>query len=98
LPPVSLSIKVDENLKLRMENQARRERQSVDDFTLHAIQNLVEEREYFYEQMEIAEAEADKGIFISGEAMHRWMASWGTDNELPPPEPDIFPEGDKRQR
>jgi predicted transcriptional regulator len=98
LPPVSLSVKVDEDLKLRLENQARREHQSVDDFTRLAIQNLVEEREYFYEQMEIAEAEADKGVFISGGAMHRWIASWGTDNELPPPEPDIFPGGDKRQR
>lgn len=37
-------------------------------------------------------AEADKGVFISAEAMHRWVESWGTDNELPPPEPDIFPE------
>jgi predicted transcriptional regulator len=37
-------------------------------------------------------AEADKGIFISAEAMHRWVESWGTENELPPPEPDIFPE------
>jgi hypothetical protein len=37
-------------------------------------------------------AEADKGVFISAEAMHRWIESWGTDNELPPPEPDIFPE------
>ena len=36
-------------------------------------------------------AEADKGIFISEEAMHRWIESWGTENELPPPEPDIFP-------
>jgi hypothetical protein len=36
-------------------------------------------------------AEADKGVFISAEAMHRWIESWGTDNELSPPEPDIFP-------
>jgi hypothetical protein len=35
-------------------------------------------------------AEADKGVFISGEAMHRWIESWGTANELPPPEPDVF--------
>ncbi|MBN9242377.1 MAG: hypothetical protein J0I98_06245 [Mesorhizobium sp.] len=35
-------------------------------------------------------AEADKGIFISQEAMHRWIESWGTENELPPPEPDVF--------
>jgi hypothetical protein len=35
-------------------------------------------------------AEADKGVFISAEAMHRWIESWGTENELPPPEPDVF--------
>ena len=35
-------------------------------------------------------AEADKGVFISADAMHRWIESWGTENELPPPEPDVF--------
>jgi predicted transcriptional regulator len=35
-------------------------------------------------------AEADKGVFVSAEAMHRWIESWGTENELPPPEPDVF--------
>ena len=38
-----------------------------------------------------AVAEADKGVFVSSEAVDRWMESWGTDNELPIPEPDIFP-------
>ena len=39
-----------------------------------------------------AEAEADKGAFISQEAMMRWMDSWNDDGEpeLPMPEPDIF--------
>lgn len=37
-------------------------------------------------------AEADKGIFVSSEAVHRWMESWDTENELPIPEPDIYPE------
>jgi hypothetical protein len=36
-------------------------------------------------------AEADKGIFVSGEAVFEWMKSWGTDNVKPFPEPDIFP-------
>jgi predicted transcriptional regulator len=35
-------------------------------------------------------AEANNGVFISSEAMLRWMESWGADNELPPPEPDVF--------
>ncbi|CAN7687505.1 hypothetical protein [Rhizobium sp. LjRoot254] len=45
--------------------------------------------------IEAALAEADKGIFVSQEAVDRWMESWGTENELPMPEPDIFPEGYK---
>ncbi|WP_413992194.1 hypothetical protein ACMDCR_08950 [Labrys okinawensis] len=43
------------------------------------------------EALKIAVAEADKGIFISGEAVEAWVRSWDTENELPPPEPDIFP-------
>lgn len=35
-------------------------------------------------------AEADKGVFVSAEAMLRWVKSWGTENELPRPEPDVF--------
>jgi predicted transcriptional regulator len=33
-----------------------------------------------------AMADIDAGRFISHEAVMRWVASWGTDNELPPPE------------
>ena len=38
-----------------------------------------------------AVVEADKGIFISQGKMDAWVSSWGTDSELPPPEPDVFP-------
>jgi len=44
------------------------------------------ERKLLKERM----AEADEGVFISAEAMNRWIESWGTENELPPPEPDVF--------
>ena len=33
--------------------------------------------------------EAGKGAFISQEAMDTWIASWDSEAELPPPEPDI---------
>lgn len=40
------------------------------------------------EERAIAEAEADiaAGRVISNEAVMRWIRSWGTENELPPPE------------
>ena len=34
--------------------------------------------------------QADKGAFISQELVEAWVDSLGSDNELPPPEPDIF--------
>ncbi len=39
------------------------------------------------EERAIEEAEADiaAGRVISNEAMTRWLLSWGTPNELPPP-------------
>jgi len=39
-----------------------------------------------------AKAEAEKGVFISQDAMEQWVDSLGTNNELPMPEPDIFPD------
>ncbi len=33
-----------------------------------------------------AEASIAAGQVISHEAMRRWLLSWGTENELPPPE------------
>ncbi len=36
--------------------------------------------------------EADKGVFVSQEKIDAWVSSWGTNSELPPPEPDIFPD------
>lgn len=41
---------------------------------------------------EVLEAKKDveKGEFISQEAIKKWLNSLGTENELNPPEPDVF--------
>jgi hypothetical protein len=41
------------------------------------------------EELRAAIAEADKGVFISHEAMLAWANSLGADKELEPPKPDI---------
>lgn len=43
------------------------------------------------QMIDAAVKEADEGIFISQAAMNAWVDSWGTDNELAPPKPDIRP-------
>ena len=32
-----------------------------------------------------AQAELDAGFYVDGDEMHAWLASIGTDHELPPP-------------
>jgi len=32
----------------------------------------------------------ESGVFHSGEQIIEWLDSWGTENELPSPEPDVF--------
>jgi hypothetical protein len=48
--------------------------------------------------MNEAFAEMENGIFISGEKVHAWVESLGTENEQPFPEPDIFPEAKSELR
>jgi predicted transcriptional regulator len=66
---------------VRLPDSLRRE---VDDFAKATKQKA------YLAAIDEALAEADKGVFISGEAVSKWLASWGTPDELPPPEPDIF--------
>jgi predicted transcriptional regulator len=77
-------------VRRRLEEEARSQDISASDLIGRAIESYFEVCEAEREVLRQRIAEADKGVFISGEAMHRWIASWGTDNELPPPEPDIF--------
>lgn len=90
------SVRLDEDLKSRLEKQAELENRSSAFIVQKALEGYLGARDRFYREIDAAFAEAEKGVFISQEAMHRWMDSWGTDNELPPPEPDIFPAGNKK--
>lgn len=51
---------------------------------------LTSDEEAYLAAIGEALAEADKGVFVSGEAIIEWLESWGTDNVKPSPEPDIF--------
>ena len=87
---VPLSLHVDAELKKKLEDEARSQNVSAENVAERAIQRYLEIREQERGVLRERIAVADKGIFISEEAMNRWIDSWGTENELPPPEPDIF--------
>jgi predicted transcriptional regulator len=86
------SIRFDAKLKARLEKEAKRRDRPVGYIVNRAVKSYFGELDRLEKELDDAVAEADKGIFISGEKVFEWMRSWGTENELPPPEPDIFPE------
>jgi predicted transcriptional regulator len=88
---VPLSLHVDAQLKEKLENEARLQKISPDDIAKRALENYLEFQEQDRKIMRERIAEANAGVFISEEAMLCWVESWGTKDELPPPEPDIFP-------
>ena len=92
---VPLSLHVDTDTRKKLEAEANFQQSSAEDVAELAIKRYLEIREHEREILRERIAEADRGIFISEEAMTRWIDSWGTDNELPPPEPDIFPDPPK---
>lgn len=87
---VPLSLHVPAQLKEELEQEARLLKVSESEIAGRAIEAYLNLQAHKRDVIAAAVAEADKGVFISSEAMHRWIESWDTDNELPPPEPDVF--------
>ena len=86
------SIRLDPMIKKRLEKEAKLERRSAGFMVQQVLEDFLDGRDYERKIADEAFAEAEKGVFISGEKVFAWMESWGTDKELPFPEPDIFPE------
>jgi predicted transcriptional regulator len=87
------SLRLEPELKEWIEAEAERRDRSAGYIVTQALNSMKEASERKRRMIEEAIAEADKGVFISEEAMTRWVMSWDTDNELPEPEPDIFLKG-----
>ena len=87
-----LSLHLAEETRKALEHQARLHDVSEAEMVKQVIEDFLDAQAYKREAVAAAVAEADKGVFISEEAMHRWIESWDTDDELPPPKPDIFPD------
>lgn len=84
-----LKIDVSEKVMSRLASSARESHRGETEIVEEAIAEYLDRQD-----MELAAVEqgmllaAEDGL-ISHEAMKAWLLSWGTDNELPPPEPDI---------
>ena len=85
-----LSLRIDAGLKKDLEREARREERSASWLAVKAIEAMLHDRAEKREAIHEAIAEADKGTFISQDAMDAWVSSWSTETELPQQETDVF--------
>ena len=85
-----LSLRIGVDLKKSLEREARREERSISYLAVKAIEAMLRSRAEKRAAIRAAVAEADKGAFISQDAMDAWVSSWDTDSERLPPEPDLF--------
>lgn len=87
---VPFTLRIDPEVKAGLEEAAKANDRTASYVAAKAIEAYLKAREEKRRILEEAVKEADKGVFISEEKMDAWMMSWGTDNPLPPPTPDIF--------
>ena len=83
------SMRMDADLKAAIEEEARRQDMSAAQVVTWAVRSHLRAQQAKRAAVEAALAEAEKGEFISGEAVMAWVQSWGTSDELPMPKPDI---------
>ena len=85
-----ITIRVEPELRQWFEQQAKRKDRSLGYMVVQSMEQTKRSSEARDQMIRDAMAEADKGVFVSEEAVHKWMDSWDSDNELPFPEPDVF--------
>ena len=87
---VPFTFRIEKELKKRLDLEAQAEDRSASYLASKAIKMMLELREEKKQAVQAAILEADKGHFVSQKAVHDWMDSWETENELPKPKADIF--------
>lgn len=87
----TFSVRLSPETKLELEEYAKSTQRSSAFIVKEAVEMHLAERRAYLAAIKEAIDEADgSGEFISWEATSKWLHSWGTPDELPPPEPDIF--------
>ncbi len=90
MPTTPLTLRLDPDLKSELEREAKNLDRTPSFLAAKAIEAYLAAKAEKNEAIKAAMAKADEGAFISSNAMHEWMDSWGTDEESTAPKPDLF--------
>lgn len=88
MPTTPYTIRLDDELKKALEQEASLEDRPAAQLAARAIRTMLEAKEAKRQAIDAALEEAGKGAFISEKAMNAWIDSWDTANELPMPKAD----------
>ena len=86
-----VSIQLEDQNKAYIDLFAKMTKRSRSVVINEAVSAYLKDHIQYLDQLNDAVAEAESGYGHSSEQMHAWMKSWGTENELPVPTPDMTP-------
>jgi predicted transcriptional regulator len=84
------SMRIPDELKKSLEAISQISHRSQSQIATKALAEYVQKNEWKLKAIQEAKKQADKGVFISQKAISDWLDSWGSENELEAPVPDIF--------
>ena len=81
---VRLQAEVERGLEAIADKLSRSKSWVINQALREYLERQEQEQTRWQETLKAMESVA-QGRVVSGEAVHTWLRSWGTDNELPPP-------------
>ena len=96
MPTATFSMRMDADIKRRLEEHAAHMDRSAAWVAQHAIENYLAREDALRQAVQEA-LDNDDGRRTSGEAVMRWLSRWGDGHDEPMPEADIFLEPVKKQ-
>lgn len=85
-----MSVRVPDALKDQLESLSHATRRSKAYLASEALTDYVNKNAWKAQELHRAIKEADKGVFISHEAMLRWIDSLRSGKKVTLPKPDVF--------
>ncbi len=87
----NLSVRLPPNVKLQVDEIARRTRRSRSFIINEAVSSYVQAQADYAQEITEAIESAESGIGHSKEQVFSWLDEWSDGNKRPLPAPDIFP-------
>jgi len=87
---IPFSIRLDPSLKERLNAEAKSSDRTPSYLAIKAIEAFLGAREAKRQVIAAAIEDAEKGDFVSQNAVHGWLDTWGSDRVGSPPAPDLI--------